>query len=65
MDNCIGLATKVLYCLLDCALEYTLDHRGDVGVWVREAAVNSLEVCFLFYQKKKKSILYFINVTCV
>lgn len=39
----------MLLCLLDCALEYTMDHRGDVGVWVREAAITSLEVCVLFF----------------
>lgn len=25
-----------------------MDHRGDVGVWVREAAINSLEVLIFF-----------------
>jgi len=30
-----------------------MDHRGDVGVWVREAAINSLEVLAF-------TILYFI-----
>lgn len=53
MDNCIEHSNAVLRCLLDCALEYTMDHRGDVGVWVREAAINSLEV-LLF------TIFYFI-----
>lgn len=54
MDNCIKLSTKVLCSLLDCALEYTIDDRGDIGVWVREAAVNSLEVCILFYNNNNK-----------
>jgi len=53
VNNCIEHSNAVLRCLLDCALEYTMDHRGDVGVWVREAAINSLEVLiftiFLFY----------------
>jgi len=44
VDNCIKHSNAILHCLLDCALEYTMDHRGDVGVWVREAAINSLEV---------------------
>lgn len=48
VDNCIKHSTKVLYCLLECALEYTMDDRGDIGVWVREAAVNGLEVNILF-----------------
>ncbi|KAJ7989966.1 hypothetical protein DPEC_G00309950 [Dallia pectoralis] len=28
--------------LLDCLSDYTLDFRGDVGAWVREAAMTSL-----------------------
>jgi len=44
VDNCIQHSNTVLHCLLNCALEYTMDHRGDIGVWVREAAINSLEV---------------------
>lgn len=40
-------SNQILSCLIDCALEYTMDHRGDVGVWVREAAINGLEVCVL------------------
>lgn len=47
VDNCIKHSNEILRCLLDCALEYTMDHRGDVGVWVREAAINSLEVVVL------------------
>jgi len=53
VDNCIEHSNAVLCCLLDCALEYTMDHRGDVGVWVREAAINSLEVLIL-------NLLFFI-----
>lgn len=55
VDNCVKYSNIVVHCLLKCALEYTMDHRGDVGVWVREAAINSLEVCiiklyvFVFY----------------
>lgn len=47
VDNCIEYSNTVLHCLLDCALDYTNDHRGDVGVWVREAAISSLEVCII------------------
>ncbi|XP_023684982.2 tubulin-specific chaperone D [Paramormyrops kingsleyae] len=38
-----------VYCaLLDCMSDYTTDSRGDVGAWVREAAMTSLmEVTFL------------------
>nr|XP_005887835.1 PREDICTED: tubulin-specific chaperone D isoform X2 [Bos mutus] len=32
-----------IYCtLLDCLKDYTTDSRGDVGAWVREAAMTSL-----------------------
>ncbi|XP_058417957.1 tubulin-specific chaperone D isoform X2 [Diceros bicornis minor] len=32
-----------IYCtLLDCLSDYTTDSRGDVGAWVREAAMTSL-----------------------
>ncbi|KAJ8251398.1 hypothetical protein GJAV_G00220910 [Gymnothorax javanicus] len=32
-----------VYCtLLDCLSDYTTDSRGDVGAWVREAAMSSL-----------------------
>lgn len=66
MSNCIEHSKAVLHCLLDCALEYTMDHRGDVGVWVREAAINSLEVLiftiFLIYYKLSNTILFFIKV---
>lgn len=48
VNNCVEHSSIVLRCLLDCALEYTIDDRGDVGVWVREAAINSLEVCTTF-----------------
>ncbi|XP_050437546.1 tubulin-specific chaperone D isoform X2 [Adelges cooleyi] len=44
VDNCVEHSNLILHCLLSCALEYTMDHRGDIGVWVREAAINSLEV---------------------
>ncbi|KAH8289902.1 hypothetical protein KR018_000977 [Drosophila ironensis] len=33
---------KVLNCLLKALEEYTLDNRGDIGAWVREAAMNAL-----------------------
>ncbi|EDW75811.1 uncharacterized protein Dwil_GK15140 [Drosophila willistoni] len=33
---------KVIQCLLKALDEYTLDNRGDIGAWVREAAMVSL-----------------------
>lgn len=32
--------SKILNCLLEALNEYTLDNRGDIGAWVREAAMN-------------------------
>jgi hypothetical protein len=35
-------------CLLDAMGDYTTDKRGDIGSWVREAAMATLKVnCFL------------------
>ncbi|EDW63994.1 tubulin-specific chaperone D [Drosophila virilis] len=33
---------KVVECLLQAMDEYTLDNRGDIGAWVREAAMQAL-----------------------
>ncbi|GAB0091300.1 Tubulin-specific chaperone D [Sergentomyia squamirostris] len=33
---------KVFDCLLQAVEEYTLDNRGDIGAWVREASMNGL-----------------------
>ncbi|KAI9585972.1 tubulin-specific chaperone D [Glossina fuscipes] len=33
---------KVLDCFLKALGEYTLDNRGDIGAWVREAAMNAI-----------------------
>ncbi|KAH8317763.1 hypothetical protein KR074_009400 [Drosophila pseudoananassae] len=37
-----GNFNKVIDCLLKALDEYTLDNRGDIGAWVREAAMSSL-----------------------
>lgn len=34
--------TKVFKCFLMALQEYTIDNRGDIGAWVREAAMNAL-----------------------
>uniref|UniRef100_A0AAZ3PSZ6 Tubulin-specific chaperone D n=1 Tax=Oncorhynchus tshawytscha TaxID=74940 RepID=A0AAZ3PSZ6_ONCTS len=39
---CEGNVSAVYRALLDCMTDYTLDSRGDVGAWVREAAMTSL-----------------------
>lgn len=33
---------KIFECLLSALEEYTIDNRGDIGAWVREAAMNVL-----------------------
>lgn len=33
---------KVVDCLIKALNEYTLDNRGDIGAWVREAAMNGI-----------------------
>uniref|UniRef100_A0A8C9P525 Tubulin-specific chaperone D n=1 Tax=Spermophilus dauricus TaxID=99837 RepID=A0A8C9P525_SPEDA len=39
---CRENVTQVYSTLLDCMSDYTTDSRGDVGSWVREAAMTSL-----------------------
>lgn len=40
---CDGKAIDTVYgCLLLALNEYTIDNRGDIGAWVREAAMNAL-----------------------
>ncbi|XP_046893536.1 tubulin-specific chaperone D [Hypomesus transpacificus] len=39
---CAANVTEVYGALLDCMRDYTTDSRGDVGAWVREAAMTSL-----------------------
>ncbi|MBN3310433.1 TBCD protein, partial [Amia calva] len=45
---CAANVPEIYSALLDCMGDYTTDSRGDVGAWVREAAMTSLmEVTFL------------------
>lgn len=37
IDKYIG---DIVSALLDCLSEYTIDMRGDVGAWVREASMS-------------------------
>ena len=43
-ENCIGEANSVpIYeCFLKALEDYTHDRRGDIGAWVREAAMSGL-----------------------
>jgi len=47
----ISIATRVIDALLDCMLDYSVDNRGDVGSWVREAAMGSLPLVVAAMQK--------------
>jgi hypothetical protein len=38
----LDVALQVLPCLRACMCDYTTDNRGDVGSWVREAAMQAL-----------------------
>lgn len=37
-----AVLAKIFNCLLVAMQEYTIDNRGDIGAWVREAAMNAL-----------------------
>lgn len=37
-------------CYLLALKEYTIDSRGDIGAWVREAAMIGLHVCIALQQ---------------
>lgn len=38
--GCLVLLDEVFACFSKALLEYTIDDRGDIGAWVREAAMN-------------------------
>jgi len=48
--------------LYDCYLlalkEYTIDSRGDIGAWVREAAMIGLHVCIFPIVGNNLQLLY-------
>ena len=46
-----SVAKRVIDALLDCMLDYSVDNRGDVGSWVREAAMGSLPLVVAAMQK--------------
>lgn len=37
-----AMLDRVFKCLFNALQEYTVDNRGDIGAWVREAAMNAL-----------------------
>lgn len=40
--GCLAMLDEVFACFLKALLEYTIDDRGDIGAWVREAAMNGM-----------------------
>lgn len=53
---------EILEALLEGMQDYTSDSRGDVGAWVREAAMLGLKVqisCLIFYTTQK--ILFILS----
>ncbi|EPS73351.1 hypothetical protein M569_01400, partial [Genlisea aurea] len=61
----------VMYSLFKALDDYSTDNRGDVGSWVREAAMNGLEICTYILCKKKTSkendsccSLYDVDLAC-
>ncbi|EOA23407.1 hypothetical protein CARUB_v10016587mg [Capsella rubella] len=49
------IKTEVMDTLLKALDDYSVDNRGDVGSWVREAAVHGLEKCTYILCKKIKA----------
>ena len=41
---CAANVEEVYECLLTGLEDYTSDNRGDVGAWIREAAISGLQV---------------------
>lgn len=48
----ILIKTEVVDTLLKALDDYSVDNRGDVGSWVREAAIHGLEKCIYILCKK-------------
>lgn len=46
------IKTEVMDTLLKALDDYSVDNRGDVGSWVREAAIHGLEKCTYILCKK-------------
>ncbi|WCJ22886.1 Tubulin-specific chaperone D [Euphorbia peplus] len=45
MSLCLLIKKEVMSSLLKALDDYSVDNRGDVGSWVREAAMEGLEAC--------------------
>lgn len=52
-----SLVDDMYSCFLRCLSEYTMDSRGDVGAWVREAAMTALQVLTSLVVKQDPALL--------
>lgn len=46
---CKANLESIYQALLRSLDDYTMDRRGDIGAWVREAAITALQVCQILY----------------
>lgn len=51
------LIIKIYECFLEALNEYTQDNRGDIGAWVREAAMIGMQRITLSLSKNRRDIL--------
>ncbi|CAH9148224.1 unnamed protein product [Cuscuta epithymum] len=62
------IKNEVIQSLLRALDDYSVDNRGDVGSWVREAAIEGLEKCsYILCKRGSKGTLYFDEdlATCI
>ncbi|XP_076886463.1 tubulin-folding cofactor D-like [Bidens hawaiensis] len=52
----ITIKTEVMQSLFNALEDYSVDNRGDVGSWVRTAAMNGLEKCAYVLSKRDKLV---------
>lgn len=57
------MLTKIYDSFLNGLKEYTLDNRGDIGAWVREASMSGLETLTSLLKIKKPQFLTIVLVT--
>lgn len=48
---------KIYDCLLNGLMEYTQDNRGDIGAWVREAAMSGIQSVTILLAKSNPNLL--------
>lgn len=51
------MLTKIYESFLNGLKEYTLDNRGDIGAWMREASMSGLETLTLLLRTNKPEFL--------